>query len=153
MGSPRINQRNTVQQRTIQPNVMQRGTVQRNAIQRNVRPNVGVRNNARIISGARMRSMPVGPAGHAQIRGRKLSVWGGGGYRVRHGSNWRTFVALSTLGALTIGAASYYPYAYLDAPQPYCEGLTEDGCELHWQDVETIEGDIVGQCVSYCPWQ
>jgi hypothetical protein len=35
----------------------------------------------------------------------------------------------------------------------YCQGLTEDGCELMWQDVETIEGDVVPQCVAYCPWQ
>jgi len=32
-------------------------------------------------------------------------------------------------------------------------GLTEDGCELMWQPVETVEGDLVDQCVAYCPWQ
>ena len=52
-----------------------------------------------------------------------------------------------------IGSDQYYPYAYISAPENYCEGLTEDGCELMWQDVETIEGDVVPQCVAYCPWQ
>ena len=32
-------------------------------------------------------------------------------------------------------------------------GITEDGCELMWQEVETIEGDVINQCVAYCPWQ
>ena len=52
-----------------------------------------------------------------------------------------------------IGSSQYYPYAYVSAPEPYCEGLTEDGCELMWQEVETIEGDVINQCVAYCPWQ
>ena len=69
------------------------------------------------------------------------------------GGGWRTFVALSTLGAIAIGASEYYPYAYISAPAPYCEGLTEDGCQLMWQDVETIEGDVIPQCVAYCPWK
>jgi hypothetical protein len=153
MSNPRINTPRINTQRQIQPNVMQRGTVQRGTIQRNIGTNVGNRNSARVIGGARMRNMPVGGAGRAMIRGRNFSVWRGNGYRVRYGNGWRTFVALGTLSALTIGAVSYYPYAYLSAPQPYCEGLTEDGCELRWQEVETLEGDIVGQCVSYCPWQ
>ena len=91
---------------------------------------------------------PVGPT----IRGHNYSVWRGR-HRVRHGSGWWTFVALSTLGAIAIDSNEYYPYAYISAPEPYCEGLTEDGCELMWQEVETIEGDVVDQCVAYCPWQ
>ncbi|HWL31426.1 MAG TPA: hypothetical protein VNQ50_04770 [Xanthobacteraceae bacterium] len=146
--NPRVNPPRINTQRQIQPNVMQRST-----IQRNIGPNVGNRNSARVIGGARMRNMPMGGAGRATIRGQSFSVWRGGGYRIHRGNSWRTFVALSTLGALTVGAVSYYPYAYIAAPQPYCEGLTEDGCELRWQDVETLEGDVIGQCVSYCPWQ
>ena len=76
-----------------------------------------------------------------------------GRHRVRHGGGWWTFGALSALGAIIIGSDQYYPYAYISAPENYCEGLTEDGCELMWQDVETIEGDVVPQCVAYCPWQ
>jgi hypothetical protein len=96
--------------------------------------------------------VPARGAGRAVIRGQNYSAWRSG-YRVRHDSGWWTFVALSTLGAIAIGANQYYPYAYISAPQPYCEGLTEDGCELMWQEVETIEGGVVNQCVAYCPWR
>ncbi len=91
-------------------------------------------------------------AGRAVIRGHNYSAWRSG-YRRRHGSGWWTFAALSTLGAIAIGSTDYYPYAYISAPEPYCEGLTEDGCELMWQQVETVEGGVVDQCVAYCPWQ
>ena len=52
-----------------------------------------------------------------------------------------------------VGSDEYYPYAYISAPEQYCEGVTEDGCELRWQQVETVEGDVIDQCVAYCPWQ
>ena len=106
----------------------------------------------RTVTAGKLRGMPVSGAGRTTIRGHNYSVWRGG-HRVRHGGRWRTFVALSALGAIAIGANEYYPYAYISAPEPYCEGLTEDGCELMWQEVETIEGDVVNQCVAYCPWQ
>ena len=108
--------------------------------------------NAKIVTSVKLRGIPRSGAGRFAIRGHNYSAWRGG-YRVRHGNNWRTFVALSTLGVLAIGAANYYPYAYIEAPEPFCEGLTEDGCQLNWDEVETVEGDIVGQCVAYCPWQ
>ena len=88
----------------------------------------------------------------AAIQGRNYSVWRGT-HRVRYGGRWRTFGALGLLGAIIIGSDQYYPYAYISAPENYCEGLTEDGCELMWEDVQTIEGDVVPQCVAYCPWQ
>jgi hypothetical protein len=66
---------------------------------------------------------------------------------------WRTFVTLGTLAGLVVGGATYYPYAYVDAPAPYCDGLTEDGCQLQWVDVETLEGGVESQCVAYCPRQ
>lgn len=106
----------------------------------------------RTVTTSRLRGVPTRGAGRAVIRGQNYSVWRGG-YRVRHGGSWRTFVALSVLGAIVIGSSQYYPYAYLSAPAPYCEGLTEDGCQLVWQDVQTIEGDVIPQCVAYCPWQ
>jgi hypothetical protein len=99
-----------------------------------------------------LRGVPARGAGRVAIRGQNYSAWRSG-YRVRHGSGWWTFVALSTLGAIAIGSNEYYPYAYISAPEPYCEGLTEDGCQLMWQEVETIEGGVVNQCVAYCPWQ
>jgi hypothetical protein len=91
-------------------------------------------------------------AGRASFGGRNFSVWRQN-HRVRHGGSWRTFVALGVLAPLLIGANQYYPYAYIEAPEDYCEGLSEDGCELVWDNVETIEGDVVPQCVAYCPWQ
>jgi hypothetical protein len=96
--------------------------------------------------------VPAHGAGRAVIRGRNYTAFRSR-YRIHHAGGWRTFVALGTLGAITIGSDYYYPYAYISAPEPYCEGLTEDGCQLMWQDVETLEGDIISQCVAYCPWQ
>jgi hypothetical protein len=108
--------------------------------------------NSRVVSAARIRGVPMRGAGRTSIGGRNYSVWRSG-YRLRHGGSWRTFVGLGTLGALMIGTAEYYPYAYIDAPADYCDGLTEDGCQLVYDEVETMEGDSVPQCVAYCPWQ
>jgi hypothetical protein len=115
-------------------------------------PRVVTPRGTRTVTASRLRAVPARGAGRVVIRGQNYSAWRSG-YRVRHGSGWWTFVALSTLGAIAIGSNEYYPYAYLSAPEPYCEGLTEDGCELMWQEVETIEGGVVNQCVAYCPWQ
>lgn len=107
---------------------------------------------ARTVTTTRLRSAPARGAGRASIRGRNYSVWRGG-HRVRRGNSWRTFVALGALSAIVIGGSQYYPYAYLSAPEPYCDGLTADGCQLVWDEVETEEGDIIPQCVAYCPWR
>jgi hypothetical protein len=115
-------------------------------------PRVVIPSGTRTVTAARLRGVPARGAGRAVIHGQNYSAWRSG-YRVRHGNGWRTFVALSALGAIAIGSSQYYPYAYISAPRPYCEGLTEDGCELMWQEVETIEGDVINQCVAYCPWQ
>lgn len=105
-----------------------------------------------VVLNARLRGFPARGAGRATIAGRNYSVWRSN-YRVRHRNGWYTFVGLSALTAIAIGSYEYYPYAYISAPEPYCDGLTEDGCQLVWQEVETIEGDIIPQCVAYCPWQ
>jgi hypothetical protein len=91
-------------------------------------------------------------AGRATIAGRNFSIWRGS-YRVHRRGYWRTFVGLSALSAIMVGSAYYYPYAYIDAPENYCEGLTEDGCQLQWQEVQTLEGLTESQCVAYCPSQ
>jgi hypothetical protein len=117
-----------------------------------VAPRVVTPRGARTVTASRLRGVPARGAGRTVINGQNYSAWRSG-YRVRHGSGWWTFVALSTLGAIAIGSNEYYPYAYISAPENYCEGLTEDGCELMWQEVQTIEGDVVNQCVAYCPWQ
>jgi hypothetical protein len=99
-----------------------------------------------------LRGVPTRGLGRTVIGGHNYSTWRSG-HRVRHGRGWRTFVGIGALGAIAIGSSEFYPYAYISAPENFCEGLTEDGCELMWQDVETIEGDVVPQCVAYCPWQ
>ncbi len=91
-------------------------------------------------------------AKQAFVRGKNYSVFHNN-YRVRHNGRFRTFVALGLLAPLAIGAATYHPYAYLDVPGDYCEGLTDDGCEMVYSEVETVEGDSIPQCVAYCPWQ
>jgi hypothetical protein len=117
-----------------------------------VAPRVVTPHGTRAVTASRLRATPARGAGRTVIRGQNYSVWRNG-YRVRHGSGWWTFVALSTLGAIAIASNDYYPYAYISAPEDYCQGLTEDGCELMWQEVQTIEGDVVDQCVAYCPWR
>ena len=109
-------------------------------------------NRSNVVSAARIRGVPARGVGRTSIQGRNYSVWRSN-YRVRRGGGWRTFVALGALGTLAIGAADYYPYAYIQAPEPYCDGRTEDGCQLVWEDVETSEGGAYAQCVAYCPWQ
>jgi len=96
--------------------------------------------------------LPKSGAGQAFIHGKKYSAWRSG-YRVRYDSGWRTFVGLSTLAAILVGTNYFYPYAYIATPVNYCVGLTADGCQLVWDEVLTIEGDLIGQCVAYCPWQ
>jgi hypothetical protein len=99
-----------------------------------------------------LRAIGNGSTGRVSVRGQNYTVWRGS-RRVRYGNSWRTFRALSALSVLVIGGASYYPYAYLSAPEPVCEGETEDGCILQWQEIETLEGPRLFQCVAYCPWQ
>ena len=74
-------------------------------------------------------------------------------YRVRRNGRLFTFVALGVLAPLVIGAATYYPYAYLNVPEDYCEGRTDDGCEMVYDEVETADSEAIPQCVAYCPWQ
>jgi len=167
---PRVIQRQVqprVIQKQVQPRVIQK-QVQPRIIQKQVQPRVispktgqitttrkvytPKGTNAKVVTAAKIRSAPTRGVFRTTIRGRNYSVWRSG-YRIRHGNRWRTFVALGTLGILAIGAYEYYPYAYIDAPQDYCDGLTEDGCQMVYDEVETVEGDVVPQCVAYCPQQ
>jgi len=99
-----------------------------------------------------LRTIGKSSTGKATIRGRNYTVWRGT-HRVRHGGGWATLAAISTLSVFVFGGANYYPYAYVSATGPYCEGVTEDGCVLEWTEVPTIEGPQLYQCVAYCPWQ
>ena len=98
------------------------------------------------------RAVAIRGASRTTIAGRNFSIRRGS-YRTYRGGHWRTFVGLSALGAVMFGTALYYPYAYIDAPPDLCDGFTEDGCQLQWQEVQTLEGPPDFQCVAYCPWQ
>jgi hypothetical protein len=99
-----------------------------------------------------LRAIGTSSTGRTLLRGQNYTVWRGS-HRVRYGNRWRTFAALSALSVFVVGGSSYYPYAYISAPEPICEGETEDGCILKWEEVPTLEGPRLFQCVAYCPWQ
>ena len=77
-------------------------------------------------------------------------VWKGGQKKIWRSGGWRTFVPLAVLGAVAIGGSYYYADSYLTVARPYCEGITPDGCQLHWQRVDFEDGDSDWQCVQYC---
>jgi hypothetical protein len=149
--TPRAGTTRRTERRTVaQPKANSRVVGQPKARTNVAAPRVVTPRGTRAVTASALRSTPARGAGRTVIHGQNYSVWRSG-YRVRHGGGWRTFVALSTLGAIAIGSNEYYPYAYISAPEDYCQGLTEDGCELNWEQVQTKEGDVVDQCVAYCP--
>jgi hypothetical protein len=109
--------------------------------------------HAKQVTTRRLRGLSATGVGHASIRGHNYSTWRHGRYRRRYHNAWVTFVPLSALAVLLIEDHDFYAYAYIDAPEDYCYGRTEDGCQLLWDEIETLEGELVGQCVAYCPWQ
>ena len=152
VGRRNVGQRKAASPRkATQRRVGQRRVGQRKAAsQRNIRQrSVGQRNVGQPRSG--LGGVSIRGARRVAVSGRSYAIWRGR-YRVRRDGGWRTFVALSALGSLAIGAATYYPYAYINAPAPFCEGLTRDGCQLRWLAVQTVEGPTEFQCVAYCPW-
>ena len=84
------------------------------------------------------------------LRGRTITVIRGPRSVFWHGRR-RNLIALGAIGLITVGAVSYAAYGYVPVEQPLCEGPTPDGCELRWQEVPTPEGDLVPQCVQFCP--
>jgi len=150
--SPRKATPRNVGQRKASPRkATPRNVGQRKASPRKASPRKAARRNVgqprRGLGGVSIRG-----ARRFAVAGRHYSLWRGR-YRVRRHGGWRTFVALSALGSLAIGAATYYPYAYINAPAPFCDGLTRDGCQLRWLAVRTVEGPTEFQCVAYCPWR
>ncbi|MBV9955675.1 MAG: hypothetical protein JOZ70_10530 [Pseudolabrys sp.] len=160
MVQPRVQQR-TVQprppQRTVQPRQVQPRVQQRTVTQQRT-----VRSTTRVTTRAQTRTMNFRPnrstyavrirtGNRYSYQGRNYSMWRTGPWRHRYGNRWRTYVALTTLGAIAVGTATYYPYAYIDAPADACEGVTEDGCQLVYDEVETLEGGLAPVCVAYCP--
>ena len=156
-------QRSITRQPSFHPGVVQQPKMQQRSIeQRRIitqQPGPQLRSQPGTVTGQRVLGQPkqfghvtIRNAGNLNVAGRNYSVWRDSHREYRDGY-WRTFVGLSALSAVAFGAAYYYPYAYIDAPAPYCDGLTEDGCQLQWQPVPTIEGPTAFACVAYCPWQ
>jgi hypothetical protein len=138
----RITQQPRFQQRTVRkPTVTTQPRLQQRTVQQ-----------SKIGTKGKFGQSTIRNANSAKIAGRNYSIWRGS-HRVRRHGRWRTFVGLGALSAILFGSAYYYPYAYIDAPASYCAGLTEDGCQLQWQAVPTLEGDTDFVCVAYCPWQ
>ena len=74
------------------------------------------------------------------------------GRRIIHrAGHLRHLVPFGILGGIYLGTQYYEPYGYVSLPAPECTGLTEDGCELRWQEVPTDEGEPELQCVAFCP--
>jgi hypothetical protein len=150
---PKVQKQQRVQQQQRQQQrVQQRAQPQRNAVTRAAKPprSVTFRANRPTVS---VRARAWNNSGRYNYRGRNYSYWRHGPWRHRYNGGWRTYVALSTLAAIAYGANTYYPYAYLDVPENYCDGITEDGCQMSWTEVETVEGGVAPACVTYCPWQ
>lgn len=86
----------------------------------------------------------------ARYGGRGVNYIRGPHYVHRHGMA-RRLAAVTALSALAIGSRYYYPYAYVPLAERTCYGVTPEGCELDWADVPTVDGDVIEQCVAYCP--
>jgi hypothetical protein len=67
------------------------------------------------------------------------------------GGKWKYFVPFTALGVVLVGGSYFYPDAYVGFAQPYCTGLTPDGCRLNWQQVNFEDGGADWQCVQFCP--
>ena len=126
---PDFTQQRNFQQRNIEsPNLSQHTFGQKMQIGQ-----VNIRNASRI---------NVGGTNYSVVRN---------GHQVYRGGYWTTVVGLGMLTPVVFGSTYYYPYAYIDASAPYCDGLTEDGCQLEWTPVPTLEGPTEFACVAYCP--
>jgi hypothetical protein len=79
----------------------------------------------------------------APVWKQKHGLWWGG--------KWKYFVPFTALGAVLIGGGYYYPDAYVGFARPYCTGITPDGCQLNWQQVNFEDGGGDWQCVQFCP--
>jgi len=155
-GATRTHKVTTTKQGTTTRNTVRgpAGAVKKTTVTRTAPPprSVTFTGNRQTFTATRARAWNVG-RGTWVYGGRNYSYWRGGPYRVAYGNGWRTFVAVALVAPIVVGAATYYPYAYVSAPADVCEGITEDGCQLTWTEVETVEGGTAPQCVTYCPWQ
>ena len=107
----------------------------------------GARVGAARVGGARVGAARVG--NFTAIHGRRFTTFTG--RRLWWNGGWRTLVGVGLLTGWAVGDAFYYPESYVAYSQPLCNGFTDDGCALRWQDVATDDGSTVPQCVRACP--
>jgi beta/gamma crystallin len=69
---------------------------------------------------------------------------------IHMGGRNRFFVPLAALGAVLVGGSYWNPDGYVSVPAPFCTGFTPDGCQLHWREVDFVDGGGEPQCVQYC---
>ena len=91
-----------------------------------------------------------GARGASFIGGRQVFI-NRGAYRARYGGRIVTFVGIGAVAAILVGARYYQPYGYVEVEPPACTGVTDEGCELRLTEVPTEDGDVVPQCVQFCP--
>lgn len=70
--------------------------------------------------------------------------------RFRYGNVWRRLVPLTAIAGITVAGIAYAPYGYAAVSRPICQGVTDEGCQLRWQEVPTDDGGQVTQCVQFC---
>jgi hypothetical protein len=99
-----------------------------------------------------------GPRISGRVRGGGPIVLGGrsvvlvrGPHVVQWRGRQRNLVPIAALAALSLGGIAYAANAYVPVEQPVCSGYTEGGCFFHWTEALTPEGDLIPQCVAYCP--
>jgi hypothetical protein len=158
--TPRLDRRGFTAPGNPNPNVI-RPNLAPNAFHPNVAPNVNALKlgpghpvvsplKANLQAGPRG-VMPVRPAfPHVAAHNKFWPIYRGphfiymGGFR-------RFFVPVGILGVALIGGSYWYPDAYVSVGQPFCSGVSENGCTLHWRMVDFADGGAEPQCVQYCP--
>jgi len=93
--------------------------------------------------------LPKGPK-ITLINNKNFTIWRGP-RNIWWNGRLRSLVALSVLGGLTIGGTYYLADGYVPIAGPICHGITEEGCSLVWREVPTEDGDVIWQCVQFCP--
>jgi hypothetical protein len=134
--------------RNVNRNINRGVNVNRN-VNRNINRNVN-RNINRTVHVNRVGPRVGSTRANVRLGGRHVVL-----VRGRHHASWRGrrwwVVPVATLGALTVAGIAYSAWAYAPVVQSACTGYTEDGCFFRWAEVPTEEGELIPQCVSYCP--
>lgn len=78
------------------------------------------------------------------FRGPRFVFWRGGVRRLG---------PAALIGGIFIGGVFFQPDGFVVLAQPVCRGVTQEGCTLRWQNVVADDGQVVAQCVQFCPRQ